>query len=230
MSTLNKKLIVFGTGKIAEVVSYYATHECGYAIAAYCVDAKFKTTDIFCGQPVVSFEEVEKTFSPAHHAMFIALGYHQLNALRQQKYEQALAKGYKLVNIISPHCLLPANVKVGQNCFIMPPALLHPCVEIGNNVFIWSGAMVGHHSVVEDHCWLTSSCQVSGNVRVGQNSFLAVNVTVGHSVTIGKKCFLGANTLVTKNLEDGQVVIAESSKPIRLNSEQFLRVSGFSSL
>ena len=48
--------------------------------------------------------------------------------------------------------------------------------------------------------------------------------------SIGKNCFIGANALVTKNLEDEKVVIVESTKPIRLNSSQFLRISNFSNL
>jgi acetyltransferase-like isoleucine patch superfamily enzyme len=90
--------------------------------------------------------------------------------------------------------------------------------------------MVAHHSVIEDNCWLTSCCNISGNVSIGANTFIAVNATVGHSVVIGKNCFLGANSLVTKNLEDEKVVISESSKPLRLSSRQFLRMSNFSSL
>jgi UDP-3-O-[3-hydroxymyristoyl] glucosamine N-acyltransferase len=112
----------------------------------------------------------------------------------------------------------------------MPPSIIHPCVTLGNNVFVWSGALVGHHTVVGDHCWLTSHCHIGGNVQIGHNSFVALNATVGHSVTIGNECFLGANTLVNKELLDGQVVIAESSKAIKLNSKQFLKFSSFSSL
>ena len=78
--------------------------------------------------------------------------------------------------------------------------------------------------------WITSTANIGGNCQIGEHSFLALNTTVSHGVTIGKKCFLGANTLVTKNMEDGQVVIAESAKPIRLNSTQFLKFSSFSNL
>ena len=152
------------------------------------------------------------------------------HACREIKCQEALSKGYQLISIVSPNTHLPNNVVVGWNCFIMPPAIVHPCVVVGNNVFIWSGAMVGHHSRIKDHCWLTSNCQISGNVELGENTFLAVNATVGHSVKIGVRCFLGANALVTKNLLDEQVVISESSKPLRINSSQFLRMSGFSSL
>ena len=227
---MKKKLVLFGTGKITEVVAYYATEECGYEVVAFTVDKEFKTADTFLGKPVVSFDQIEKDFPPAQYDMFVAVGYHDLNKLRALKCEQAISKGYNLVSIISPNTNLPKNVKHGNNCFIMPPSVIHPCVELGNNVFVWSGTLIGHHSKVENNCWFTSNCNIGGNVSVGENSFFAINATIGHSVKIGKNCFLGANTLVTKELLDGQVVISESSKPIKLNSVQFLRFSKFSSL
>jgi len=227
---MRKKLLIFGTGKIAEVVYYYASVECGFDVAAFCVDKQYIKGESFHHFPVVAFEEIENTYPPDKYDMFVAIGYHDLNKLREDKCKDAKDKGYNLVSIVSPKTELPSNVTYGWNCFIMPPSIIHPFVKIGNNVFIWSGAMVAHHSVIEDHCWLTSCCNISGNVQLGANTFAAVNATIGHSVKVGRNCFLGANTLITRELEEGKVVIEESSKPIRLNSQQFLRMSGFSSL
>lgn len=227
---MKKKLIIFGIGKIADVVFYYAKYECGFEVSAFCVDEEYRKMEAFNGLPVISFNEIQSKYPANEYDMFVAVGYHDLNRLREKKCKEAMQKGYQLVSVISPLCNLPSNVTTGWNCFIMPPAFVHPCSEIKNNVFVWSGAMVAHHSVIEDNCWLTSCCNVSGNVKIGPNCFLAVNATIGHSVTIGKNCFLGANTLVTKNLEDDKVVIAESSKPLRLTSDQFLKMSSFSSL
>ncbi|HSZ87278.1 MAG TPA: hypothetical protein VK787_14700 [Puia sp.] len=228
--SIKKDLIIFGIGKISEVVFYYATEECGFNVKAFCVDEKYKVDETFHGLPVLDFNNVQNEYSPAEYDMFVAIGYHDLNSVREIKCREAIEKGYKLVSVISPHARLPLNVTIGWNCFIMPPALIHPCVEIRNNIFIFSGAMVAHHSVIDDNCWLTSCCNVSGNVHVGANTFLAVNATIGHSVKIGKKCFLGANSLTVKDLEDEKVVISESSKPLRVNSSQFLRISSFSNL
>ncbi len=227
---MKKDLVIFGIGKISEVISYYAKEECGFNIVAFCVDEPFKNSEHFQDLPVISFNNVEEKFPPATHDMFIAVGHHDLNRLRETRCNEAIAKGYKLVSVISPLANMPANVIIGWNCFIMPPAIIHPRVTIHNNVFVWSGAMVGHHSIIEDNCWLTSSCNISGNVHLGSNTFIAVNATLGHSITIGKNCFIGANALVTKNLESEKVVIAESTKPIRLNTRQFLKISNFSSL
>lgn len=227
---MSKKLIIFGKGKISEVIVYYAKERCGLDVAAFTVDKSFNDGSSFMGLPVVDFEEVQSKYPPSEFDMFVAVGYHNMNRLRQARCEQAIAKGYKLQSIISPAASLPSNVEVGWNCFVMDPALVHPCVSIGNNVFVWNGALIGHHSKVSDHCWLTSGCNVSGNVTLGKNCFLAVNSTVGHSVTIGSECFLGANSLVTKSIADKSVMIHESTKPLRLNSDQFLRMSGFSEM
>lgn len=227
---MKKKLIIFGVGKIAEVVHYYATEECGFDVAAFCVDKPFKKSDNFLNKPVVTFDDVEILFPASEYDMFIAIGYHDLNNLRKDKCSQAHVKGYHLVSIVSPLCKLPQTVTLGFNCFVMPPAIIHPCVRIGNNVFVWSGALIGHHSFIEDDCWLTSNCNIGGDVKIGKRVFIALNATISNSVIIGNECFIGANTLVTKKMEDGQVVISEPSKPIKLNSEQFLRISSFNSL
>src|ERR1035437_9218217 len=177
---MNKDLILFGTGKIAEVIYYYATEECGYNVVAFVIDEEHKKSDTFLGLPVLPFKEIEKKHAPKDFDMFVAIGYHDLNRLRELKCKEALSKGFNLISIISPKANLPKNIKTGYNCFIMPPAIIHPCVEIGNNVFVWNGAMLGHHSIVKDNCWLTSSCNISGNVSIGKNTFFAVNATVGH--------------------------------------------------
>lgn len=227
---MKKKLIIFGTGKIAEVVSYYAAEECGLDVAAYTVDDAYMGSGTFNGLPVIPFSEIRSLYTPANYNMFVAVGYHDLNRLRAAKCSEAILLGYDLISVVSPKAELPRDVKVGVNCFIMPPAIVHPRVTIDDNCFVWSGALVGHHSKVGKNCWITSGANVGGNVTMGNNTFIAMNATIAHSVKIGNECFLGANTLVTKHLEDKQVVIAENHKPIKMNSDQFLRLSKFSSL
>lgn len=227
---MNKPLIIFGTGKIAEVVSYYAAQECGLTVTAFTVDSEHKKSDTFLGKPVIAFEDVQSFFAPDQYNLFVAVGYHNLNQLRAEKCKAAKAKGYQLISVVSPNTALPSNIVYGENCFIMPPCIVHPCVQLGNNVFVWSGTIIGHHSVIADNCWFTSGCNIGGNVSVGENCFVALNATVGHSVRIGRHCFLGANTLIIKEMKDEQVVIAEPSRPIKMNSKQFLKFSAFSSI
>ena len=112
---MSKPLIIFGTGKIAEVVSYYALQECGFTIAAYTVDSVHKRGDTFLNKPVVDFEQVSVLYPPRQYDMFVAVGYHDINQLRADKYAAALALGYQLVSIVSPKTALPENIEYGRS-------------------------------------------------------------------------------------------------------------------
>jgi len=224
------QIVLFGTGKIAEVLLYFFRHHSEYEVAACTVDREFLRGEEWEGLPAVPFEEVEQLYPPDRYRMFVALGYQELNALRARKCAEAESKGYKLVSYIHPHSGLPQDCVYGDNCFIMNHVMIHPRVRLGKGVFVWSGAMIGHHSTIGDNCWLTSCANISGVVTVGKNCFFAVNATVAHNVVIGEECFLGANALVTKCTEDRQVFLAENTKPFRLSSHQFLRMSKFAQL
>ena len=227
---MSKPIVLFGTGKIAEVVHHFMVHEAGITVAAFTVDAAFVGDGKKEGLPVVDFNEVEKQFPPAQFDLFVALGYHDMNALRANKIADAKAKGYTLPSFVHPQSGLPKGTPVGENCFIMRDVLIHPKVSIGDDVFVWSGAIIGHHTTLGNHIWVTSGANVAGACTIGDNVFLAINSTISHGVRIGRRCFIGANALVTKDMADEQVIIAQNDKPLRLNTDQFLRMSAFSSI
>lgn len=225
-----KEIIIFGIGKIADVIQYYMREESNLPVKAFTADKGYITEESFNGLPVIPFENIEKSHPPEQYDMFIAVGYQDLNALREEKMKKAAEKGYHLISYIHPQSFIPRDLQYGQNCFIMSNVNIHPRVKLEDNVFIWSGAMIGHHSNIGSHNWFTSAVNIGGNVTIGKNCFFAMNATVGHSVKLGNEIFIGANALVTKDMDDGKVIIAESHKPIKLNSRQFLRMSNFSNL
>ncbi len=225
-----KPIVLFGTGKIAEVLLYFFRHHSDHDVVACTANRSFLAEKTWQGLPAVAFEEIEQSYPPEDYAMFVALGYQELNALRARTCAAAKAKGYTLISYVHPESGLPRDCEYGENSFIMNNVSIHPRVRLGDDVFVWSGAMIGHHSTIGDHCWLTSCVNISGVVTVGRSCFFAVNATVAHNVTIGDECFIGANALVTKCTGNGQVFLAESAKPFRLNSHQFLRMSKFADL
>jgi len=179
---------------------------------------------------VVPFEELSALYPPDQFSIFVALGYQEMNALREQKMKEAENLGYEIISYIHPASGVPKDLVYGRNCFIMNNVCIHPRVVLGDNVFVWSGAVIGHHSIVGPHTWITSAANISGNVSIGRNCFLAVGCTIGNSISVGDEVFIGACTLVVKSVESGKVIIRESDKPIKLNSKQFLKMTAFSSL
>lgn len=222
-----KPVILFGAGKVAEVVHTCFASDGRFEIAGVTCDREHIRDPIFEGHEIVPFEEIETIFPPTDFQLFIALGYQKMNDLRAERVARARARGYRLASFVHEHAGLPPDAEVGENSFVMNHALIQPRVRLGHNVFVWSGALVGHHSTVGDNCWLTSASAVCGNVTVGTNCFLAANATVGNGVRIGNRCFLGANALVTKDLPDSSVIVQQPSPRMPLTSDQFIRMSTF---
>jgi sugar O-acyltransferase (sialic acid O-acetyltransferase NeuD family) len=225
-----KPLVIFGTGKIAEVLLYFFRNHSDREVVACTVDKQYMPGEEWQELPVITFEEVSEKYPPAKYDMFVALGYQDMNSLRADTCARARSLGYTLPSYIHPDSGLPGDCVLGDNCFIMNQVHIHPRVKLGSNVFVWSGAMIGHHSNIGDNCWLTSCANISGVVSVGKNCFFAVNATVAHGIKLEDECFIGANALVTKCTKPGEVYLVENTKAFRLSSRQFLRMSKFADL
>jgi FlaA1/EpsC-like NDP-sugar epimerase len=82
---MNKKLIVFGAGDMADLAHYYFTNDTDYDLVAFTVDEAFVTGQLCCGLPVVAFEQLLETYPPSEYSLFIALSYSKLNQVRRNR-------------------------------------------------------------------------------------------------------------------------------------------------
>ena len=81
---MKPKLVIFGSGDIAQLAHYYFSTDSNYEVVAFTVDADYLTKCDFCGLPVVAFEEIADRYSPDAHEIFIALSYSKLNEVRKE--------------------------------------------------------------------------------------------------------------------------------------------------
>ena len=216
-------LILFGTGKIAEAVSYYFNRDAKYHIAGYVVDDLFYQSESFLEKPVVKLSEVSVTYPAEDFLVFVAIGYQGMNKIRSDKYHFFKSAGYSFASYRSP--FVEGDFTVGENTIVMDGAVIQPKANFGNDVFVWGGAMVGHHAVIYDHCWLTGGCLIGGAVHLGSSTFIGMGAIVGQEVKTGVECMLGAGSLTVKSIGDKTVVIAEQTPIHRWNSTQFTRMS-----
>jgi len=193
------KLVIFGAGDIARLAHYYFIKDTNYEVAAFTVDQTYRRSDMFLDLPLVSFEEVSRSYPANAYKMFVALSYARMNKLREEKYFEAKEKGYELVSYVSSRCSFLTDHPIGDNCFILEDNTVQPFVKIGNNVTLWSGNHIGHDSTIEDHCFLASHIVVSGNVRIAKNCFIGVNATLRNSITIAPETLIGAGAIIMKD-------------------------------
>lgn len=219
-----QKIVVLGSGKMAELAHFYFTHDSEYEIVAFTADEQYIIDNQYRGLPLVPFEEVENKYPPGDFKMFVAVGYRKLNTLRAQKYFEAKQKGYELISYVCSKATHWGETEIGDNCFILENQVLQPFVKIGNDVIIWSGNHFGHNVLIGDHCWLASHIVVSGNVRIDPYCFIGVNASFGDGVTIGKESIIGAGALILRNVKEKSVYVAKQTELYKLNSEQFERM------
>lgn len=215
---LKKNIILFGTGKTAQVMRYHIERE-GGQVAAFTIDRNFFTKDTFSGLPVVLFDEVENHYPPEMFSMFITVGYKKLNTLRAERVEQAEKKGYTLVNYISPSAIIWDDLKISSNCKIGERTVIQPFSEIGKNVFMGSGCIIGHHSKIRDHCFVASGVILGGGVTIEPYSFLGTGSVVRNDIIVGESSVIGAGVTLLESTESESVYLNRSSEKMNISSK-----------
>ena len=163
-------------------------------------------------------------FPPDDHAMFVLLGYQEMNGLRKRKYSEAKAKGYALMTYVNSHFYRAEELDVGENCFILDNQSISLDVSIGNNVVMWSSNHIGDLSRIEDHVWIASHVTMAAGVVAGAGSFLGVGATIGNNVRIGARTFVGAGALITRDTPEDAVLLAAGAETVDMPSSSLLRV------
>lgn len=201
------ELVIFGTGDIARLAHYYFTRDSAYRVAAFCVDHDYRGADTFEGLPLVDFEDVARLYPPAQYAMFVAVSYAKMNAVRARKYAEARDRGYTLASYVSSRATVLTDHPIGDNCFILEDNTIQPFVRIGRDVTLWSGNHVGHDSTIGDHCFIASHVVISGHCAIGESCFIGVNATLRNSIRIADRTLIGAGAIVMGDTREGGVYL-----------------------
>ena len=215
-----KRLVIFGIGQIAEVAHYMFSEDSDYEVVGFTVDKRFRVLDRLFKLPVVAFEEIETIFPPNNFSLFIAMGYSNLNELREQKTIEAQSKGYKLASYVSTRAWVWREFKLKSNVMIMEHNTIQPYTEVGANTILWSGNHVGHHTKIGDNVFISSHAVIAGSVTIGDNCFIGINATVRDNISIGNHCVIGAGALITKDTLDRSVLPGSATKPSKIPSNR----------
>lgn len=195
-----------------------------FSVKAFTVDAHCIETNQLETLPVIPFEDIASEYPAADHKMIIAVGFIQMNELRQQRFLQAKEMGYEFINYIHPSVSLN-NVIIGINNIILDYVSIHPGSVIGNSNFISSNTNIGHDCEIGDACWINSGTGIGGGTSIKDNCFFGINATIGHGIVLKEKTFIGANSLQDKDTEVDSVYLSNKAEKFRLSSQKFL---GFS--
>jgi acetyltransferase-like isoleucine patch superfamily enzyme len=218
------KIVIFGTGRGADVAFRFLTRDSEHEVCGFSTDLRYVERDTFHNLPVVAFEDVESRFPPDKYKFLDLLGYQRMNGLRAEKYLAAKAKGYSFISYVNSQFYRAEDLNVGENCFILDNQSISLDVKIGNNVVMWSSNHIGDLSTIGDHSWLASHVTVAAEVNVQPYCFLGIGATIGNKLVLGQRTFVGANALVASNTTEDSVHVSSMPEPVDLDSGAFMRV------
>jgi len=215
-----KKLIIFGVGDLAQLAHYYFNIDSKYETIAFTLDEKYIAETTFENKPILPFETIEQIYSPSEYAMFIAIGYSQMNKNRAAKYLEAKAKGYHLASYISSKCTYLSQSMPGDNTFIFEDNTIQPFVKIGDNNIIWSDGHIGHHTIIHNHVFFAPHVAVAGRCEILSNCFLGINSTLQNNVRLNEKTLVGAGAMISSDSVLNGVYLPPKSNLMAKKSNQ----------
>jgi sugar O-acyltransferase (sialic acid O-acetyltransferase NeuD family) len=219
----NKDTIIYGNGSMAKVLFSYAKNSiniCSFTVDDHCIN---NDTEIFCGKPLIPFSKVHDVFKPNNHNIIIAVGFLDMNELREQKQNEALNRGYSLTGYRHESVHIHEDVLIEDNCIILDFVSIHPGSKIGCGTFISSNVNIGHTCNIGEFNWISSGVTVAGGCNTGKGCFFGVNSSVSHGVKIADRNFISANTLVNKDTKDDDVYLTAQGELSKMKSKFFLK-------
>lgn len=214
------KVVLFGTGAQARDIYVLLTHDSPYEVAGFTVDHEHLAEDTLLGLPVVAFEDVESVYPPGEYAMHISVGYLRLNKLRAERFRQAKAKGYRLINHVSPRATTWPGLTLGENCLIGPGSTVYPSCKIGNNVVIGTGCIVSHNTTIDEHCFVAAGVVFSGWITVKPYCYIGTGALIRNNVTIARETVVGAGAVILENTEERGVYMGIPADFLPISSEK----------
>lgn len=219
-----RRLLIYGNGPQARVVYGFAARHAD--VAAFVVeDTLIDRQRSFKGLPLCGLGEMKARFAPSCHRVVVAVGYGEMNGIRQRVSEAVADLGYDFASYVDPSVNLPEDVEIGANCIVLDHVSVHAGGRIGRGTFVSSAAVLGHDCELGDYAWVGSASAIGGNVRIGRRCFLGVSAAISHGLSLGDECYVGAGATVVRDLPAEATILSEAARVLPVKSRNFLALT-----
>lgn len=213
-----EKVVIYGTGRHAELTALEMKKNHLHEVVAFTVKKEYLNKSELNGYPVVSYEELTRTYPPDKYKIFIAIGPQYVNRAREDLFQDAKKKGYSFVNCIWPIPNFPEDLIIGENVYIGVDTAISNFVEIGDNTTI-IGSKIGHHCKIGDNCFI-SVVVLAGNVNLEENVFIGLGSTIGPNIKLSKHTVVGMGCVISKSTGPASVYLNQSTQKQKFDSSK----------
>ncbi|MCI0502287.1 MAG: hypothetical protein L0Y48_01690 [Fusobacteria bacterium] len=195
-----EKIIIFGTGKLAQMVYFLLKDNQEYEVVAFTAEKPYCNSNTFLQLPLEDFLEIEKEYPPSEYRMLTVLGGLKGCELRKAMYLKAKAKGYQHINYIHPSTIFQGEVELGENNIIFPNCLIGFSGKMGDNNLLREKVYLGHEFDLGSHIFIGVDCNIGGEAMIKDCNYLAMDTTITNNITIEENNLIGIGSLVLKSI------------------------------
>jgi sugar O-acyltransferase (sialic acid O-acetyltransferase NeuD family) len=217
------RLVVAGNAITAQILHGYLGADPRYEVAALTVDDEFVEKGGVDGIETVPLSKLAGRFRRADCRILMAIGYDNLNRVRESVFTRLKEMGYAIETYVHPDARVHTRKPLGEGCVVLPGAVIEPHAQVGANTMVWSNVTLAHHCSVAEHCWIAAGTVVSGQAKIRRNTFIGVNATVVNDITVEEFNVVGAAALVSKDTKPRTVHLARSAEPFRFPSDEYVK-------
>lgn len=205
---LHDPLVIIGSGGHAKVVIEVA-QSLGHTIVG-CTGHDTHGDGVLGVPYIGNDDELVSLVSSGVKKAFVALGD---NKRRDTAAERAVALGFELVTLVSPHAHISPSSRIGAGSLIMPGAILNASAIIERLVIINTGATVDHDCIVSDCAHIAPGAHLSGGVQIGKRVLVGTGTAIIPQITVGHDTTVGAGSVVVKHLPAHCVAFGNPARP-----------------
>jgi sugar O-acyltransferase (sialic acid O-acetyltransferase NeuD family) len=221
-----KKIIIIGNAISAEILYKYIEIDNRYEVVAFAIEKEFILNDKLFGKDVIDINILINKYNPKEYSIIMAIGYHEMNQIREKLFDTVKKLGYMIETYIHPDANIFNNYDIGEGSIVLANSTVEPFAKIGQNSVIWANCVVGHHSIVADNCWIASGSVIAGSSIVGKNSFLGINTTIVDEVRIEEFNMIGAGAMISKNTKKNEVYLIGNASKHRFDALNYAKYFG----
>src|SRR5262249_34157797 len=205
---MTQRIILAGNAVTAQILHSYLVGDARYELVGLTVDDEYVSSGLLTAIRSVPTSEAKQAFSPSDCRVVMAIGYDNLNRVRESMFFRLKTMGYVMETYVHPQAQVHSANPLGEGCVILPGAVIEPYATVGANTMVWTNVTLAHHCSIAEHCWIAAGTVVSGQAKVLRNSFLGVNSTIVNDVTVSEYTIVGASAMVSKDTKPHTVHLA----------------------
>lgn len=209
-----EKLVIWGAGGYARVVSNIATLTRAFEVVGFLDDVQpERRGEAFCGAIVLGgAEQLEALVSRGVQCVAVAFG---RSAARLRSGAALEANGLRLVTLVHPAAVVAPDVVVGEGTTVGAASVVDPGVTIGRCAILGSGVTVAHDCNLADGVRLSGGSHLGGAVQVGHSAMIGTGAIVRNGISIGAGTLVGAGAVVVNDLPAGVVAVGAPARVLR---------------